>query len=67
MSSFQGIVHQEGAVLTITLGRPARPRWAQAVADLLTLINAEDPRHPADPRYTLHFILKAPPNVGVFT
>ena len=53
-----GTVHHAGTVLTITLDRPARPRWAQAVADLLALINAQNPRHPADSRYTLHFVLK---------
>ena len=54
-----GTVHQEGTVLTITLERPARPRWAQAVSGLFALINAQDPRHPADSRYALHFVLKA--------
>ena len=58
-----GTVHQEGTVLTITLERPARPRWAQAVSDLLALINAQDPRHPAYSRYAL----QSSPKVGILT
>lgn len=53
-----GTVQRDGTTLTIVLDRPVRPRWAQAVQDLLTDLNAQSPRYPADPRWTLHFTLR---------
>ena len=53
-----GWVRQEGQTLHITLVRPARPRWAKAVADFLAALNAQDPRHPTNPGYHLRFALQ---------
>ena len=55
----RGTVRWDSDHLEITLERPARPRWAQAIAALLMEINAQDPRYPADPRYSIQFTLRA--------
>ena len=55
-----GWVHQDDRTLHITLVRPARPRWAQAIAEFLAALNAQDPRYPANPAYRLVFALQPP-------
>ena len=55
-----GWVRQDGQTLHITLARPVRPRWAQAIAEVLDALNAQDPRYPANPAYRLVFALQPP-------
>ena len=55
-----GWVHQDDRTLHITLVRPARPRWAQVIAEFLAALNAQDPRYPANPACRLVFALQPP-------
>jgi transposase len=43
----------------VELERPPRPNWARVIEELLAGLNAEDPRHPADPNVRIRFSLKA--------
>ncbi len=45
--------------LWVELERPPRARWARVIEELLAGLNAEDPRHPADPNVKVHFALRA--------
>ena len=54
----RGTIQCAEHTITVVLERPPRPRWAPAIEDLLSEINAENPRYPADPRFRLQFSLR---------